>query len=119
VPYPQSFIDSGSNGNFFLDAGTTGIPPVCQDAQDWYCPSSTQSVSATNRGTNGATAGVTVSVANAESLFADLDHSAFSNLAGPNPGSFDWGLPFFFGRSVFTAIEGQDTPAGYGPYWAY
>jgi len=28
-------------------------------------------------------------------------------------------LPFFFGRNVFTAIEGRNTPAGPGPYWAF
>ncbi len=32
---------------------------------------------------------------------------------------FDFGLGFFFGRSVFTAIEGQGTPGGAGPYFAY
>jgi hypothetical protein len=30
---------------------------------------------------------------------------------------FDWGLPFFFGRTVFTAIEDRGTPAG--PYFAF
>ena len=30
-----------------------------------------------------------------------------------------WGLPFFFGRTVFTAIEGQTTPGGVGPYFAF
>ena len=99
-----------------LESVTTGIR-VCRDAQDWYCPSITQSVSATNRGADWATSDVTLSVANAESLLS-MAHSAFSNLAGPYAGSFDWGLPFF-GRTVFTAIEAQDTPAGDGPYLAY
>jgi len=40
-------------------------------------------------------------------------------LGGPNPGTFDWGLPFFYGLNVYTAIEGQNTPAGTGPYVAY
>jgi hypothetical protein len=47
------------------------------------------------------------------------DFTAFSEVGGPNPGLFDWGLPFFYGRSVFVAIEGQSTPGGTGPYWAY
>ena len=46
-------------------------------------------------------------------------NSAFINLGGPNPGSFDLGLPFFFGRQVFVGIEGQSTPGGVGPLWAY
>jgi hypothetical protein len=32
---------------------------------------------------------------------------------------FDWGLPFFFGRTIYTAIENQSTPAGAGPYVAF
>jgi hypothetical protein len=32
---------------------------------------------------------------------------------------FDWGLPFFFGRKVFTAIDSRATPAGIGPYYAF
>lgn len=59
-----------------------------------------------------------VSVANADSLFATND-SELGRLAGPFPGSFDWGLPFFYGRNVFTAIEGKSTPQGSGPYWAF
>lgn len=41
----------------------------------------------------------------------------FEDLAGPKSlDGFDWGLPFFYGRNVFTAIEGQSTPGGTGPY---
>jgi hypothetical protein len=33
---------------------------------------------------------------------------------------FDWGLPFFFGKNVYSAIAGQATPAPTPtPYWAY
>jgi hypothetical protein len=33
--------------------------------------------------------------------------------------SFDWGLPFFYGRRVATAIQGYSTSAGTGPYIAF
>ena len=34
--------------------------------------------------------------------------------------SFDWGLPFFYGRRVYTAIEGTSQPGGLaGPYVAF
>lgn len=117
--YNGSFIDSGSNGLFFLDTALSGIP-TCRTYSDWYCPSATLTLSATNRGTNGASSTVQFSVANAESLFSQDASSAFSNLAGPfGLRLFDWGLPFFFGRRIYTAIESQNTPAGPGPYWAY
>ena len=32
---------------------------------------------------------------------------------------FDWGLPFFYGRSVYTAIEGKTAGSATGPYYAY
>jgi len=113
-----SFIDSGSNAIYFLDTNTTGFP-VCTDANFWYCPSSTQSLSATNQGANGATGSVDFVVGNADTLTANAANAAVNGLAGPNSGSFDWGLPFFFGRSVYTAIEGRSTPGGVGPYWAF
>jgi hypothetical protein len=114
----SSFIDSGSNGIYFLDSNTTGIP-ACADATYWYCPSSTQNLSATNQGTNGATGSVSFVVGNADTLTANPSDAAINGLAGPNSGAFDWGLPFFFGRTVFTSIEGQNSPGGQVPYWAY
>ena len=114
----QSFIDSGSNGIFFLDTATTGIPICAKPNDSFYCPTSTQSLTATNKGVNGKSAPVPFSIANADSLFT-TNNSAFINLGGPNPGTFDWGLPFFFGRNVFVAIEGKSTSGGIGPFWAY
>lgn len=117
--HPGSFIDSGSNAIFFLDQTATGMPPCPGGSSAFYCPASTQTFMATNQGTNGATSTVTFSVANAQTLFSNAADNAFSQLAGPNPGIFDWGVPFFYGRTVFTAIEGQSTPGGPGPYLAY
>jgi hypothetical protein len=114
--YASSFIDSGSNGIFFLDAATTGFP-LCKSSTDFYCPATLQTLSATNRGVNGATVAAAFSVGNADALSDTF--SAFSEIAGPNPGSFDWGLGFFFGRSIYTGLEGQSTPGGPGPYFAY
>jgi len=116
--YSSSFIDSGSNGFFFLDSSTTGIPE-CSDQPDFYCPSSTTNISATNQGANGASGTVNFSVANADTLFANQADFVYGDLGGEYSGSplaFDWGLPFFFGRNVFTAIQSTSYPNG---YWAY
>lgn len=112
--YPESFLDSGSNGIFFLDSSITGFP----DCDGFYCPNSTQNFSATNVGANGTSESVKFSVANADNLFG-TDGTAFDQLAGPGGDLFDWGLSFFYGRNVFTAIDGASTPGGSGPYWAY
>ena len=120
--YNQSFIDSGSNGIFFLDSTSTGLPtctPPPPGISGFYCPASTKSFSVTNQGNNGTSGPVAFSVANAENLFSNPSDFAFADLAGPNPNSFDWGLPFFFGRNVIVAIDGKSTPSIPGPYWAY
>ena len=63
---------------------------------------------------------VSFSVANALGLAA-TGNKAFYNVGGTFGGSFfDFGLPFFFGRNVYTGIDGQTTPgAGTGPFFAY
>jgi hypothetical protein len=67
-------------------------------------------------------------VVNAENAFnANPNATAMPGLSGPIgalPGSnitiqFDLGMPFFFGKNVFTAIENQSTPGGMGPYFAF
>ena len=127
VAYTTSYIDSGSNGIFFLDSNTTGLPNCTSnsDGAGFYCPASPTSFAAITSGRNPNGSGTTVSaniafsIANAVSLI-DSPNTAFNNLGGPAPGSvFDWGLPFFFGRTVFIGIESQTSAAGSGPYWAY
>ena len=109
--YAQSYFDSGSNGLFFWSS-------TLARCDAWYCPASPQSLAATITGTDGATAAASFTVANADALFA-TGNEAFDNLAGYNGNMFGWGLPFFFGRRVFIAIESQPTPAGAGPYYAF
>jgi hypothetical protein len=111
-----SFIDSGSNGIFFLTTSATGIP-TCIGASSFYCPPTPLNLFAVNQGTNGTSNTVNFTVVDANTL--NPAFNAAAGLAGPNAGFFDWGLPFFYGRTVFTAIESQSTPAGPGPFWAY
>jgi Protein of unknown function (DUF3443) len=116
----QSFIDSGSNGYFFNDAALANC--TSSGAAGFYCPGSAQTLSATQTSNTGVASAVNFNVANAEALTSNQPtYTAFSNLAGTNPlsSSFDWGLPFFYGRNVYVAIEGRSTSAGAGPYFAY
>ena len=115
--YASSFIDSGSNGLFFLTAADTGLP-LCSTDSVFYCPTTEESFTTTNTGSNGVSGAVTFKIANAKTLF-DSGNTAFNNLGGTFSGAFDFGLPFFFGRNLYVAIENQNTPVGMGPYWAY
>jgi hypothetical protein len=109
--YAQSYIDSGSNGFFFR---TTQFP----QCGFWYCPSATQTVSAAIVGVDGASSAVSFPVGNSSALFAS-PNNAFNNLAGAAARGFGWGLPFFYGRRVYTAIASRNTSAGQGPYYAF
>lgn len=114
--YTGSFIDSGSNALFFPDTSL----PTCDDG-NFFCPTSTQNLSATNKGGNGTSGTVDFSIADANTLFSNAADFAFGDLGGPvgTPAYFDWGLPFFFGRNVYVAIAGTTAPNGTPPYWAY
>jgi len=113
------FFDTGSNGYFFNDSSID----ECSDGSGYYCPAATLSESATNKSVSGSVSGaVTFKVANADDLSSN--DSAFDNLGGTYDGSsaydgFDWGLPFFFGRTVYLGMQGTSSSLGAGPYAAY
>ncbi len=114
------FLDTGSNAYFFLDSKTTGITACSSAANGFYCPSSPVNLSATNISSQtGSSSTVNFTIVSASQLFSNNNDFVFPSLGGPNPSTFDWGLPFFMGRKVFVAIEGRPTPGSSGPYWAY
>jgi hypothetical protein len=128
--YSASYIDSGSNLIYFNDSSITTCPSN-SSAPGFFCPTSSMSLSATNTGTNGTTSMVPFSIENATTLIdANQSLTAFNDVGGPisgvgtggansNANSFDWGLPFFFGRHVYTAIQGQPVSQGTPPFFAY
>ena len=130
--YDNTIFDTGSNGNFFLNSTLLPSLPDCAKPLDgFYCPSSTQSFSATNAGASSrtassATAAAQWDVANASNLFSNNPgFAAFNNLGGPlsNPTGFDFGLPFFLGRSIYVGINTTQASSGAttydGPFYAY
>ena len=124
----DSFIDSGSSLMYFPDAS---IPACPGNLSGFDCPGvatalSSTPINVTLQGSNAVSTNVTVNVANTQFLFGQPNASAlnvFNDLGGPGlaalPNSFDFGVPFFFGKSVFTAFEQRSTPAGAGPYFAF
>ena len=101
----QSFLDSGSNDYFFID---TSLNPCTERRPDrLLLPAAPMLLSPVLTATNGATA------SGAFTLYSPLDVLGSSNVApglGINPtlvkpplpfaNSFDFGMPFFFGRPV-------------------
>ncbi|HUP05892.1 MAG TPA: DUF3443 family protein [Caldimonas sp.] len=108
--YPWSYVDSGSNALFFDDAS---LPRQCQSSTGstagWYCPGTLVRRTATITDAQGNSGTVDFAVANADALFGSSS-IAFADLAGTTgagSASFAWGLPLFYGRTVYTAIWGQ------------
>ena len=126
-----SYIDSGSNAYFFPSSGNPLLIDCKGNNSGFYCPASLLPLTATNQSganTNNASGSAAFNVGNADTLFTNNggQNVAFSELGGPNPpingcGSFDWGLSFFYGRYVFTAVEQQPVSGTsyVGPFWAY
>ena len=119
--FDQSVIDSGSSAYYFPDSS---IPTCPQGApgEGFYCPSTAIPAMATLAGGNGAQSSVSFTIANADTLFREgPSDTAFPDLAGPLPGSgltaqtFDWGLPFHFGRPVSVLFERRSLGATTGP----
>lgn len=109
----RGFLDSGSNGIFFRDRSI----PSCSSG--FYCPPHPLTLTASVRGADGkGSRSVDFLV---ESAAALPDSVAAAHLGGDfgTAAYFDWGLPFFFGRTVFVALNGAATPFGTGPFWAF
>ena len=116
--FDTSFIDTGSNGLYF-DSST--IPACAGAASGFYCPAALTNFLATMVGANGVTVPVAFSVNNALASFSSGTRAVIPTLAGTigDARTFDWGLPFFYGRRVFAGIEGQSSALGSGPLYAF
>jgi hypothetical protein len=125
VSLDESFLDSGSNAYFFVDRAI----PNCTQSQlkGYYCPTSAETLSPTLQGQNGVSVSAAFTLNNAQALLS-TNNSVFPGIGiNPNlvgtlsayPRSFDFGLPFFYGRNIYTAIEGRNAGGFTGPYFAY
>jgi hypothetical protein len=118
----ESFIDSGTPRILFTDPSV----PTCNSNHDVYCPSNPLTVAATAMPSNSTTPGTfSAKVDNADlrtTIVAAYNLGAISTIKSSTPGAPNilfWGAPFFYGKTVATAIADATTPAGKGPYWAF
>jgi hypothetical protein len=126
---PNSYVDSGTNFWQFDDPSIT----QCSPSNGFYCPTTTQSLSATmltgNPSVNTTSFTYNFSIANE----ANLTGNAINNIGGPSsigpspqtpcnnttlPCTFAWGLPFFYGRNIFVGLEGATINGNIGPFFA-
>ncbi|MBS0579597.1 MAG: DUF3443 family protein [Proteobacteria bacterium] len=122
--FDNGALDSGSNAVYFTDSSIT----LCSQAGGLYCPSSTLNLSATLKGVNNTVLNAPFTVGNAETLLTNnpsatalpgLGGSIPSATSGTNTIQFDLGLPFYFGRNVFTGLEGHTAGGFTGPFYAF
>lgn len=113
----SAFFDSGSNAYFFIDSSLA----LCgSNYSGFYCPSSGQTRTVNLVGLNNATATASVGILSASTLFSNGNNYAFNDLGGQigMSGSFDIGLPFFFGRYMYYGID-QTATGGQAPFVGY
>lgn len=88
-------------------------------ATSYYCPSAAQSLAVTLVGAGSVgSAPISFPVDNADIDFANYKFAALPGLAGVESSSASaviWGMPFFYGRSVFLLFSGQSTAGIQGP----
>jgi hypothetical protein len=128
--YGNSTDDDGNAITAFLDSGSNAlyIPSVsglttCSDASAFFCPTTDYSLLATIEGIDGTpTTSINFTAYNFDDLFA-TNNTAFNNVAGSGGETFDWGLPFFYGRTVYLGLQNQSATFNIttetGPYWAF
>ena len=114
-----AFIDSGSNT---LSFPSTKIPTCnLNGVGTFFCPSSNLSQQATQI-SGSISQNISFNIEN-PNTFLSTNNAIFNNIGIPVPssinGEFDWGFPFFLGRTVFVGIENQISVLGVGPYWSY
>jgi hypothetical protein len=121
----NGFLDTGSNGIFFAGSLTLCSSNPNDPLSSWFCPASLTTLSATNAGISGTNSTTfNYQIGNFLSLTSVASDKVFVELGGPSNFGFDWGLPFFYGRSVFVGMTGKSAnlstlPNVNGPFVAY
>jgi len=117
-----SVADTGSNGYFFPNSSITPCGKT-DPFYTFYCPASPVETSGTIQGYNGTVTPVKFTVTDPDATLM-LTATAAPDLAGPLIGAetmetFDWGLPFFFGRTVYFAFQNSTVGTITGPSIAF
>ena len=63
----------------------------------------------------------TIAFVDADALLASSNNvfPGYAAAVSTSEPYFMWGLPFFFGRTLYFGIDAKPTSLGQGPYWAF
>ncbi|MDE2136370.1 MAG: DUF3443 family protein [Gammaproteobacteria bacterium] len=119
VDYPLSFLDSGSSALLFND-NALSVCATGLNGAGFYCTPANLTATITTASNMQLAASFTVGNAGTmlqQSLAAYPQLGAPLGIAAPQ--TFDFGLPYFYNRNVFVAIEGMNAGGATGPFIAY
>lgn len=118
----DSIFDTGSTELFFDTPANSPALAVCQSLSGFYCPTSTTTINTQISSLNGSNAiNYSYNIINVENyLNSNLNTEAIPNAAAEGGDNFFiWGLPFFYGKKVFSAFTGANAGGTTGPYFAF
>jgi Protein of unknown function (DUF3443) len=123
--YSSGYIDSGTT-DWVFDAPSVS---TCTSTtlSNFYCPLTSVTYSGNFSGNNNKPAPFSVTIDDASVLFATTANPPLTAFTGtathandtPSGTTFLAGLPFFYGKSVWTAIENRDARIAVGPFVAF
>lgn len=110
-----SAIDSGTNGFAFQD---DSIPTT----SSWYTPSTALNLAATMEANSGKGTPINIAFTIDDAFRMSANGNAGYDNVGwyqSNSKMFMWGLPFFYGRSVYTTVGNGTIGTQNGPFVAF
>lgn len=113
-----ALIDSATDSYSFNDPSIAACSSGAYNG--YYCPAvAPMSVFAVNTGVGAYDATSTVNFAIADPDSFTANGAAFAGLASGGTANFVWGMPFFYGRKIYFAIDQRTAGTYTGPYYAY
>jgi hypothetical protein len=117
----NSLVDSGTPA--FAVQASTALP----DCSGYLCPTTVAALSAVMTGLTGSgSASISFQIVNANNLattyyaFNDIGFDNNATTSGTDPTKpLIWGLPFFFGRTIYFGFDGKTSSLASGPYVAF
>ncbi len=108
------FLDTGSNFFYFDDSNIN-------NNNGYYNPNPTLTLYPINTAESNNKVATNINIANLDSLIYSTNNTAFSNIGATIgfDGFLDYGLPFFFGKTVYICFNGKSCNGINGPYWAF